>query len=59
MERERVSDEEGYSEIIAPGAFGDEPKTVPLRAGQGGPIIGTATVNPDGSITTKITPSAD
>jgi hypothetical protein len=53
MERERVSDE-GYREIIAPGAFGDEPKTVPLRFGQGGPIIGTATVNPDGTVTAAV-----
>lgn len=35
-------------EVIAPGAFGPEPRTVPLHAGQNGPVIGSATVQPDG-----------
>ena len=32
-------------EVIAPGAFKNLPKTVPLRLGIGGPIIGTATAH--------------
>jgi hypothetical protein len=45
-----VSDDE----VIAPGAFGDTPKTVPLRLGQDGPVIGEATVNPDGTVTAVV-----
>lgn len=41
-------------EVIAAGAFGDSPKEVPLRAGQNGPQIGTATVSPDGSFTAVV-----
>lgn len=44
----------GYNEVIAPGAFGDQPVTVPLRFGQNGPVIGTATVSPDGQMTADV-----
>lgn len=40
--------------VIAPGAFGDTPKTVPLTMGVGGETIGTATFKPDGTIDAQI-----
>lgn len=50
-----VSENEGeYHEVIAPGAFGDTPKAVPLRFGQGGLVIGSATVHPDGTVTVEV-----
>lgn len=47
-------DRDGHGDVIAGGAFGDQPVTVPLRAGQNGPVIGTATVHPDGTATLAI-----
>lgn len=54
-----MSEHEGeYNEVIAAGAFGDTPKDVPLRFGQGGPVIGTATVHPDGTVTAEVNTAA-
>jgi hypothetical protein len=53
------NDEGQYDEVIAPGAFGDAPKDVPFRQGQNGPVIGVATVRPDGSFTARMNQRPD
>jgi hypothetical protein len=41
-------------EVIAPGAFGDQPKVVPVTFGVGGPVVGVATVHEDGTADLRI-----
>ena len=55
METEGMS-EEGYSEVIAPGAFAKQVgKVVPVRLGIGGPVIGSATVDSaDGEVSVAL-----
>lgn len=44
----------GPFDRIAPGAFGTEPQTVPLTDRPGGKVIGSATVNPDGTFEARL-----
>lgn len=43
-------------DVIAPGAFGTEPQTVPLTDRPGGEVIGEATVQPDGTVEAEFDP---
>jgi hypothetical protein len=50
-----TSHDEGYNEVIAPGAFASQVgKRVPLTLGPGGPVIGTAEVTAEGEIVATI-----
>lgn len=44
----------GAFDVFAPGVFGPDPVTVPLRDAPGGAVIGRATVDPDGSFVAEV-----